>query len=272
MQAFQHSADSTMPVVFIGHGSPANALEDNESTQAWYRIANSLERPEAILVISAHWYTHGCAVTAMDMPQTIHDFGPPLPARLFELYYPAPGSPQLAQRVRELLGPYPVQMDQSWGLDHGAWCVLLKAFPDADIPVVQLSLNLDEPLPWHYELGQRLRPLRAEGILIMGSGNIVHNLGLMDWRNPAAPAFDWAVRFNDRIKEHILENDPQGVCEYRRYGRDAALSVPSAEHLCPLLYTLGARTDTDTVTLETDFIVHKSLSMTSVVFDAGDRG
>ena len=259
-----------MPVVFIGHGSPANALEDNESTRAWRRIVNSMERPKAILVISAHWYTHGCAVTAMEKPETIHDFGPPLPAPLFDLYYPAPGSPQLAHRVSELLDPHPVQMDRSWGLDHGTWCVLIKAFPDADIPVVQLSLDLSQPLPRHYELGQRLQPLRREGVLIMGSGNIVHNLALMDWRNPAAPAFDWAVRFNDRIKEHVLGDDPQGVCEYRRYGQDAALSVPSAEHLCPLLYTMGARTDADEVTLETDFIVHKSLSMTSVVFQTGD--
>lgn len=267
MSTSQQASQSIMPVVFIGHGSPANALEDNESTRAWHRIANSMERPKAILAISAHWFTRGCAVTAMEMPETIHDFAPPLPGPLFDLDYPAPGSPQLAQRVRELLEPYPVQMDQSWGLDHGTWCVLIKAVPEADIPIVQLSLNLAQPLPWHYELGQRLQPLRREGVLIMASGNIVHNLALMDWFNPASPAFDWAVRFNDRIKEHILDNDPQGVCEYRRYGRDAALAVPSAEHLCPLLYAMGARTDTDTVTIETDYIVHKSLSMTSVVFD-----
>ena len=268
MSTSLQASQSIMPVVFFGHGSPANAIEDNEATRAWHRIASSMERPKAILCISAHWYTRGCAVTAMEMPETIHDFGPPLPASLFDLDYPAPGSPQLAQRVRELLEPHPVQMDQSWGLDHGAWCVLIKAVPEADIPIVQLSLNLAQPLPWHYELGQRLQPLRREGVLIMASGNIVHNLAMMDWFNPASPAFDWAVRFNDRIKEHILDDDPQGICEYRRYGRDAALAVPSAEHFCPLLYAMGARTDTDTVTIETDYIVHKSLSMTSVVFDA----
>lgn len=261
-----------MPVVFFGHGSPANAIEDNEATQAWYRITSSIQRPEAILCISAHWYTHGSAVTAMEAPKTIHDFGSPLPAPLFDLQYPAPGKPELAQRVRELLAPVPVQMDQSWGLDHGTWSVLIKARPEADIPVVQLSLDLDKPLSWHYELGQRLQPLRQEGVLIMGSGNIVHNLALMDWLNPAAPAYDWAMRFNARIKEHILDNDPQGIWDYQRLGQDAALSVPSAEHLCPLLYTLGAREDTDTVRLETDFIVHKSLSMTSVIFDRGDPG
>ena len=262
-------ARSVMPVVFIGHGSPTNAIEDNEATQAWYRIANSMERPEAILCISAHWYTHGSAVTAMAAPKTIHDFGGASLAPLFNLQYPAPGKPELAQRVRQLLAPVPVQLDHSWGLDHGTWSVLIKSHPEAEIPVVQLSLDLDKPLAWHYELGKRLRPLRREGVLVMGSGNIVHNLTLMDWLNPAAPAYDWAVRFNDRIKEHILDNDPEGIWEYRRYGQDAALAVPSAEHLCPLLYTLGAREDTDTVNIETDFIVHKSLGMTSVVFDAG---
>ena len=261
-----------MPVVFIGHGSPANALEDNEATQAWHRIAGSMARPEAILCISAHWSTRGSAVTAMEMPETIHDFGRSLPAPLFDLQYPAPGRPELAWRVRELLQPHPVQMDQSWGLDHGAWCVLIKARPEADIPVVQLSLDGSKPLSWHYDAGQRLRPLREEGVLIMGSGNIVHNLALMDWLRPAAPAYDWAVRFNDRIKERILDNDPQGICEYQRYGQDAELSVPSTEHLCPLLYALGARADTDTVSIETDFIVHKSLSMTSVVFNTGGQG
>ena len=263
---FMQTEQSIMPVVFFGHGSPANALEDNEATQAWYRIANSMERPETILCISAHWYTRGSAVTAMEKPETIHDFGWPLPAPLFDLQYPAPGKPELAQRVRELLAPVPVQMDQAWGLDHGTWSVLIKAYPEAEIPVVQLSLDLGKPLHRHYELGQRLRPLRREGILIMGSGNIVHNLALMDWSNPAAPCYDWAVRFNNRIKGHILDNDPQAICEYQRYGRDASLAVPSAEHLCPLLYTLGAREETDTVSIETDFFAHKSLSMTSVVF------
>ena len=259
---------SLMPVVFFGHGSPANAIEDNEATRAWYRIANSMERPEAILCISAHWYTHGSAITAMEMPKTIHDFGWPLPAPLFDVQYPAPGDPGLARRVSELLAPIPVRMDQSWGLDHGAWSVLVKAYPEAEIPVVQLSLDLDRPLDWHYALGQRLRPLRREGILIMGSGNIVHNLALMDWSNPGATPFDWAARFNDTIKGHILDNNPQGIWEFQRLGQDAMLAVPSAEHLCPLLYTLGAREDSDTIRVETDFIFNKSLSMTSVVFDS----
>ena len=190
-----------MPVVFFGHGSPANALEDNEATRAWHHIAGSIQRPRAILSISAHWYTHGSAVTAMEKPETIHDFGGPFPAPLFDVQYPAPGDPGLARRVSELLAPVRVRMDQSWGLDHGTWSVLIKAYPEAEIPVVQLSLDLDRPLDGHYALGQRLRPLRREGILIMGSGNIVHNLALMDSSNPGASPFDWAVRFNDMIKD-----------------------------------------------------------------------
>lgn len=260
-----------MPVIFFGHGSPANALEDNEATQAWYRMANSIPRPEAILSISAHWWTRGSAVTAMETPETIHDFGRSLPAPLFDLQYPAPGKPDLARRIYDLLAPVPLVLDQSWGLDHGTWCVLIKAYPEANIPVVQLSLDASKPLDWHYEIGQRLRPLRQEGVLIMGSGNIVHNLALMDWLNPDAPSYDWAVRFNDKIKGHILSNEPQAIWEYQRYGQEAALSVPSPDHLCPLLYTLGAREASDTTRIETDFIVHKSLSMTSVVFDTGVR-
>lgn len=265
MPASQQANQPIMPAVFFGHGSPANAIEDNEATRAWHRIVNSMERPESILAISAHWHTHGCAVTAMETPETIHDFGRSLPAPLFDLHYPAPGKPGLAQRVGELLDPIPVRMDQSWGLDHGTWSVLIKAYPEADIPVVQLSLDLNKPLDGHYGLGQLLRPLRQEGVLIMGTGNIVHNLALMDWQNPASPSYDWAERFNDRIKEHILSDDPRGIWEYQRYGQEAALSVPSPEHLCPLLYTLGARAEGDRVSIETDYIVHKSLSMTSVV-------
>ncbi len=266
MPASQQANESMMPVVFFGHGNPTNALEDNEATRAWYRIADTIKRPEAILSISAHWRTPGSAVTAMERPATIHDFGRSLPGPLFDLQYPARGEPGLAQRVCDLLAPDPVLMDQSWGLDHGTWSVLIKAYPEADIPVVQLSLDLNRPLDGHYEIGRRLRPLRQEGVLIMGTGNIVHNLAMMDWQNPAAPSYDWAERFNDCIKERILSDDPRGVWEYQRYGQEAALSVPSAEHLCPLLYTLGARAEGDKVSIETDYIVHKSLSMTSVVF------
>lgn len=256
---------SKMPVVFFGHGSPTNALEDNEATQAWYRIANTIKRPTAILSISAHWYGNSIAVTAMAKPETIHDFGRSLPAPLFDLQYPAAGNPELARRVGDLLAPVAVQMDQSWGLDHGTWSVLLKAYPQADIPVVQLRLDLGKPPEWHFKIGQRLRPLRQEGVLIMGTGNIVHNLSVMNWDPESAP-YDWAQRFNDYIKDSIVRNDPRAVREYHNFGEEAALAVPTLEHFCPLLYTLGAREDTDEVRIETDYIVYKSLSMTSLVF------
>ena len=255
-----------MPVVFIGHGSPVNAIEDNAATRAWRRIAIELPRPRAILCISAHWCTDGCAVTAMEHPETIHDFGRSLPAALFELEYLAPGAPELARRVQELLAPLPVREDRSWGLDHGTWSVLLQAWPEADIPVAQLGMDLSKPLKWHFEAGRRLRPLRNQGVLIMGSGNIVHNLPAMDG-DADAPPYDWAQRFNDHIKDAIVRNDPETVCDYRTFGPQATLAVPGLDHFCPLLYVLGARESADLLRIETDFLVHKALSMTSVLFE-----
>ena len=256
-----------MPVVFFGHGSPVNAIEDNTATRTWHRIARNIPRPQAILSISAHWCTEGCAVTAMPRPRTIHDFGRSLPAALFGLQYPAPGAPELARRVGELLAPLAVREDRSWGLDHGTWSVLLKAFPAADIPVVQLGMDLGEPLQRHFELGRRLRPLRDQGVLIMGSGNIVHNLPAMAGDADAVP-YDWAQRFNDYIKNGIASNDPEAVWDYPRFGPRAALAVPGLDHFCPLMYVLGARDDSDNLRFETDYLVHKALSMTSVVFES----
>ena len=256
-----------MPVVFIGHGSPVNAIEDNTATRAWHRMARNMPKPEAILAISAHWCTRGCAVTAMERPATIHDFGRSLPAALFDLDYPAPGAPALARRVQELLAPLPVLQDRSWGLDHGTWSVLMKAWPEAEIPVAQLGMDLAKPLEWHYELGSRLRPLRREGVLIMGSGNIVHNLPAMSGAADAAP-HEWAQRFNDFIKDAIVRGDPATVWDYRRYGPEAALAVPGIDHFCPLLYALGARKKSDRLRFETDYLVHKALSMTSLLFES----
>jgi 4,5-DOPA dioxygenase extradiol len=258
------SDNKRMPVVFFGHGSPTNALEDNIATRAWLEIAESVPRPTAILCISAHWCTEGTAVTAMSTPRTIHDFGRSLPAPLFDLQYPAPGSPQLADRVTDLLSPTPVAADQSWGLDHGTWSVLLKAWPEADIPVVQLSINMALADDEHFELGKRLTPLRDEGILIIGSGNIVHNLGIMEWNEEAEP-YDWAVRFNDYIKDAISVDDMDRFYAYRDLGQDARLALPGLDHFWPMLYVLGAR-DGDPVQYATDFIQYKSLSMTSAVF------
>jgi len=255
---------SKMPVVFFAHGSPTNVLEDNVATRSWKRIADSIERPKAILCISAHWCTRGTAITAMEKPRTIHDFGRSLPAALFDCQYAAPGSPALAERVINLLKPIAVQTDPSWGLDHGAWAVFSKAWPDADIPIVQLSIDMSQPDAWHFNMSKRLKPLRDEGILIAGSGDIVHNLGVMDWNEESLP-YDWAIRFNDYIKKCIVEDNPQGVLDYQTLGADAQQSVPTRDHFLPLLYVLGAREHADTVHFVSDFIQYKSLSMTSIV-------
>ena len=253
-----------LPVVFFGHGSPTNVMEDNRATRGWREIAESCGPVKQILCISAHWYGNGTQVTAMESPRTIHDFGRSLPAPLFDYQYPAPGSPSLAARVQALCKPTDVGADLSWGLDHGTWSVLYHAWPEADVPVVQLSMDASQPDAWHYELGQRLRPLREEGVLIVGSGNIVHNLGVMEW-NEAAQPYDWSLRFNDYIKDRIQANDVAGVLAYEQQGQDAQLAVPGKDHFLPLLYVLGARQSSDAVRFETDFVQYKSLSMTSLV-------
>ena len=253
-----------MPVVFFGHGSPTNALEDNVATRTWARIAQELPRPKAILCISAHWLTRGTGVTAMAQPKTIHDFGRSLPAPLFDCQYPAPGDPALAKRVQEVLAPTDVMLDQSWGLDHGTWSVLCKAYPDADVPVVQLSQDATQGPAWHLELGKRLKPLRDEGVLIVGSGNVVHNLRVMNW-NDQTP-YDWADRFNTFVHDAIAEDDPERLVHYNSQGKDADLAVADPDHFWPLFYVLGARDQRDQVAFETNFIQYKSLSMMSVVF------
>jgi len=262
-----------LPVAFFGHGSPMIALESNDTTRAWAEIAGAIGKPKAILMISAHWLTRGTAVTAMERPKTIHDFGA-FPQALFDVQYPALGDPDLAARVREILAPMPVMADMTeWGLDHGAWSVLCKAYPGADVPVVQLSMDATKPPAWHYELGKKLAPLRDEGVLIVGSGNIVHNLGAMNRSVRDGGEYDWAVRFNDTIRSAIANDTPAAVVNYAAQGKDAVLSVPNPDHYWPLLYVLGARAAGDTVTFGPDHIEHGSLSMTSVVLgDLGDMG
>ncbi|HLK24231.1 MAG TPA: 4,5-DOPA dioxygenase extradiol [Caulobacteraceae bacterium] len=259
-----------MPAVFIGHGSPANAIDANETTRTWEAIAAAIPRPRAILAISAHWETRGgTAVTAMPRPRTIHDFGRSLPAPLFDVEYPAPGDPALARRVAALLAPTPVHLDESeWGLDHGTWSVLVKAYPAADIPVVQLSLDVDLRPAERLEIGRRLSPLRDEGVLIMGSGNIVHNLGAMNWSARDCAPFDWSARFLDEIRAGILNDEPERVAAFARLGGDARLAAPTPEHFWPLLYVLGAREPGDQVRLVNDRIEHGSLGMTSLVLEA----
>jgi 4,5-DOPA dioxygenase extradiol len=260
-----------LPAVFFGHGSPTLALETNDTTRAWAAIAAEVGKPKAILAISAHWLTRGVAVTAMARPKTLHDFGRSLPAPLFDIQYPAPGDPALAARVRDLLAPTEVVLDPStWGLDHGTWSVLSKAWPAADVPVVQLSMDATRPPAWHYEMGQRLAPLRDEGVLIMGSGNIVHNLSVISWEGRSAPAYDWAVRFNDYVREAIAEDAPERVIDYSSRGPDAAMAVTDPDHFWPLLYVLGARAPGEPVRLVTDHFEHRSLSMMSVVLGGAD--
>ena len=257
-----------MPIVFFGHGSPMIALETSAVTQSWAETAQAIGKPKAILCISAHWMTRGTAVTAMVKPKTIHDFGA-FPQALFDMQYPAPGSPELARRVQSVLAPTPVALDLAqWGLDHGTWSVLCKAYPAADVPVVQLSMDATKPPAWHYELGKKLAPLRDEGILIVGTGNIVHNLPAMDWSDQMRPAYDWAARFNDYIRVAIAEDAPERAVDYQRMGHDAVLSVPTPEHYWPLLYVLGAKLAGDRPLFGPDHIEHGSLSMTSVVLDA----
>lgn len=255
---------NTAPAVFFGHGNPMNAIADNPYAAKWRAIGRGLHRPKAVLAISAHWYVEQTAVTAMSAPRTIHDFGG-FPRELYEVKYPAPGDPELARRVRELLAPdISVAMDHHWGLDHGTWSVLAHVFPGADVPVVQLSIDETQPPRYHYEIGKQLAPLRDEGVLILGSGNIVHNLHAFAWgRHPAQP-FDWARRFEHRVHELLLAGDDDLLVDYESLGRDAMLSVPTPDHYLPLLYVIGARRKSDAVTFPVEGIDGGSVSMLAV--------
>jgi 4,5-DOPA dioxygenase extradiol len=249
-----------MPALFIGHGSPMNAIEDNEFSRAWAAAAARLPRPRAVLCVSAHWETRGVMVTAMEKPRTIHDFYG-FPEELFAVQYPAPGSPRIVEEVRAAALSAEVSPDMKWGLDHGAWSVLSRMFPEADVPVVQLSLDLARSMEFHYGLGRELGKLREEGILIIGSGNIVHNLALADF---SSPAYDWAQSFDDKIRGWITAGDHQKIIGWQGQGREAALAVNSAEHYKPLLYVLGAQRVNETVSFFSESLVAGSLSMRSV--------
>jgi 4,5-DOPA dioxygenase extradiol len=257
---------SRVPVVFFGHGSPMNVLEDNRYTRAWREVGRALPRPRAILCVSAHWYTEGTGVTAVDEPRTIHDFYG-FPRELYALQYPAPGEPALAARVKDLLAPTSVSLDREWGLDHGTWAVLRFAYPEADVPVLQLSIDGTQPAAFHYELGRRLAPLREEGILLAGSGDVVHNLRLMKREQNAVP-YDWAVRFNDFVRDALARGDHDALVEWEAAGADARLSIPTPEHYLPLLYCLGALGKGEPARFAVDGIEIGSVSMLSVVFGA----
>jgi 4,5-DOPA dioxygenase extradiol len=251
---------ATMPALFIGHGNPMNAIEDNEFSRAWAEVARSLPKPKAVLCVSAHWETAGTRVTAMEQPKTIHDFYG-FPPALFEKRYPAPGSPDLARMAQELARKAPVEPDLDRGLDHGAWSVLCRMFPEADVPVVQLSLNQRTAPASHYELGRELRGLRKKGVLILGSGNIVHSLREMVWEDTA---YDWALAFDAQMKKLILSCDHDSIIGYSKLGRSARLAVPTSEHFLPLLYVLGTQDESDAVSFFADKVTLGSMSMRSV--------
>lgn len=250
------------PVLFVGHGSPAYAFEDNRYARAWREVGARLPRPLAIVAISAHWYVPGTKVTVADAPQTIHDFQG-FPEEFYRFHYRAPGSPSLARRVRELLRPVEVTPDEEWGLDHGSWAVLKHLYPNADIPVIQLSIDSTQPPRYHYDLGRRLAPLRDEGVLVLGAGNVVHNLRAMQ-RTRNAPPAAWADAFNRYIRGCIERGDHDAVIDYEKFGSSARYSVPTAEHFLPLLYVLGLQSPRDRVDIPIDGVELGTVSMLSV--------
>ena len=254
-----------MPALFFGHGNPMNALLRNEYTTAWAAIGARMLRPRAVLSISAHWYVPELSVTAMAAPRTIHDFGG-FPRELFQVEYPAAGDLELAGRVQQLLTPLNVAMDRSWGLDHGTWSVLRHVFPAADVPVVQLSIDETQPPTFHYDIGRRLRPLRDEGILLMGSGDLVHNLHTYAWGGHPTEPYDWAVRFEARARDLLLRSEHTPLINYGSLGKDALLSVPTPEHYLPLLYVLGASLDGEQPAFPVEGMDGGSVSMLTVQF------
>jgi len=250
-----------MPVLFVGHGSPLNALEDNEFTRNWQALGDRLPQPRAILSVSAHWLTRGTAVTAMPRPRTIHDFGG-FPRALYEVQYHAPGAPDLAESVVDLVKGTTVTLDAGWGLDHGTWVVLNRMYPAANIPVLQLSIDLTQPAPYHYALGQELALLRNRGVLILGSGNIVHNLRVA---NPRVDSYDWARVFDADIARLLLDANHKAIIDYDELGESARLSVPTNEHFLPLVYAIGARSQEDRLAFFSERIVYGSISMRCVL-------
>ena len=256
-----------MPVVFIGHGSPMNGIENNEFSREWQRLGRAVPRPRLVLVVSAHWYTKGTLVTAMDAPRTIHDFGG-FPQALFDVQYPAKGDPAAARDVKSVVNSTNVELDHEWGLDHGTWTVVKHMYPGADIPVLQLSIDYSKPPRFHYELAKELQALRNKGVLIIGSGNMVHNLRLikMDPERGFDHGFDWAWQMNDVFKKHIGSGDFEMLINYQKLGKEGQLAIPTPEHYLPLIYTLGLKDDKDQTQFFNDKAVGGSLTMTSVRF------
>ncbi len=258
--ASSSGATEPMPVLFVGHGNPMNAITDNEFSRGWREVGKSLPKPGAVLCVSAHWETKGTYVTAMQKPPTIHDFGG-FPPELYEVQYPAPGSPGLANETKQSVRSADVGLDFEWGLDHGCWSVLRHVFPGGDVPVIELSIDSTKPPRWHYDLAKELALFRKKGVLIAGSGNIVHNLRMIDWR--ATEGFDWARQANETLKDLIAGGDGERLIDYRSLGREVQMGVPTPEHYIPLLYAMGLREEGEAVSFFNDRTELGAISMTS---------
>ena len=257
--------DVKLPVLFIGHGSPMNGIEDNEFSQTWAKMGETIQKPKAVLVISAHWLTRGTHITAMDNQKTIHDFGG-FPQALFDVQYPAKGNPELAKATKSLIHTTDVGLDHDWGLDHGTWTVVRHMYPDADIPVLQLSIDYNKPPQYHYDLAKQLASLRKKGVLIIGSGNMVHNLRMVDYSKMNVPnyGYDWAIEMDQVFKDKIADKDHKALINYETLNKASKLAIPTPDHYFPLLYSLGLQDDKDDTSFFNDKLVGGSLNMTSV--------
>jgi 4,5-DOPA dioxygenase extradiol len=251
------------PTIFFGHGNPMNAILNNKYTEAWRRMGLSMPKPRAVLSISAHWFVSETGVTITTAPKTIHDFGG-FPRELYEVQYPAPGDPALARRVQKMLAPLPVKLDESWGLDHGTWAVLRHLYPDADVPVVQLSINETQPASFHFEIGKMLAPLRDDGVLIVGSGNLVHNLHAYAWGRHMPEPYDWAIRFENKVRDILSAGDFELLVDYEKLGADAVLSIPTPDHYLPLLYVIASKQQGEVIRFPVEGIDGGSVSMLTV--------
>lgn len=257
-----------MPILFLGHGNPMNAIEENEFVDGFRQVAKEIPKPDAILCISAHWETKGTFVTAMEKPRTIHDFGG-FTDELFEVQYPAPGSPTLAQEIKKLINKTTIGLDDKWGLDHGTWSVIKHLYPNADVPVIQMSLDYTQTAQYHYDLAKELSSLREKGVLIVGSGNMIHNLAMVDWRkiNEAGYAFDWVLEAREKMNAFIRNDDHKSLINYKANGKAFQLSIPTPEHYLPLLYILALKEKNEKLSFFNDKAVGGSLTMTSLKID-----
>ncbi len=259
------SQTEKMPILFLGHGSPMNAIEEHQFVEGFRKVGKTIPKPNAILCISAHWLTKGTKVTAMDLPPTIHDFGG-FPKALLDVQYPAPGSPELAKETQQILSPIAVELDDSWGLDHGAWSVIKHLYPSADIPVIQMSIDYNQPMSYHFELANKLQSMREKGILIIGSGNIIHNLRMVDFANMDKDnyGYDWAIEVREKVNDFLLDGNYNPLIQYEKQSKAFQLAIPTPDHYIPLLYILGLQQKYEQLSLFNDKLVAGSLSMTSV--------